>query len=129
MRIVYDDTMQADFVETLEDFLFKFTENLSELKSIVEYDYGMERVQGHLFKKKLNEYLADFEYEVGNSVVHAYGIGNNCCHPVHCKEYPDLRKYLWRGQLWNGSYFCETIGSVSEENVLRYIERQNNCQL
>lgn len=45
------------------------------------------------------------------------------------KEYPGLRKYLWRGQLWNGSYFCETIGSTSEENILKYIERQKNCQL
>ena len=45
------------------------------------------------------------------------------------KEYPDLRKYLWKGQLWNGSYFCETLGSTSEENILKYIERQKNCQL
>ena len=44
-------------------------------------------------------------------------------------EYPKLRESLWRGQLWNGSYFCETIGSVSEENVLFYIERQKNVQL
>ena len=45
------------------------------------------------------------------------------------KEFPELRSYLWKGQLWNGSYFCETIGSTSEENILRYIERQKNCQL
>lgn len=45
------------------------------------------------------------------------------------QEYPQLRKSLWKGQLWNGSYFCETIGSTSEENILRYIERQKSCQL
>lgn len=45
------------------------------------------------------------------------------------REYPQLRKSLWKGQLWNGSYFCETIGSTSEENILRYIERQKGCQL
>ena len=45
------------------------------------------------------------------------------------KEFPELRQYLWRGELWNGSYFCETIGSTSEEDVLYYIERQKNCQL
>jgi putative transposase len=45
------------------------------------------------------------------------------------KEYPELRKQLWKGQLWNGSYFCESIGSVSEENILKYIERQKHCQL
>lgn len=45
------------------------------------------------------------------------------------KEFPEIRKSLWNGHLWNGSYFCETIGSTSEENILKYIERQKNCQL
>ena len=45
------------------------------------------------------------------------------------KEFPEMRNYLWKGQLWNGSYFCETIGSVSEENIIKYIERQRSCQL
>lgn len=45
------------------------------------------------------------------------------------KEFPSLRDYLWKGQLWNGSYFCETTGSVSEENVRKYIERQKHVQL
>lgn len=45
------------------------------------------------------------------------------------KEFPELRSVLFRGELWNGSYFCETIGSTSEENILRYIERQKTCQL
>ena len=45
------------------------------------------------------------------------------------KEFPELRESLWKGNLWNGSYFCETIGSSSEENILKYIERQKNCQL
>ena len=45
------------------------------------------------------------------------------------KEFPELRKSLWRGQLWNGSYFVETIGSTSEDNIKQYIERQKNCQL
>ena len=45
------------------------------------------------------------------------------------KEFPEIRQLLWKGHLWNGSYFCETIGSTSEENILKYIERQKNCQL
>ena len=45
------------------------------------------------------------------------------------KEFPCIRKSLWKGQLWNGSYFCETVGSTSEENILKYIERQRTCQL
>ena len=45
------------------------------------------------------------------------------------KEFPEIRKALWNGQLWNGSYFCETVGSTSEEHIRNYIERQKNCQL
>ena len=45
------------------------------------------------------------------------------------KEFREIRKELWKEQLWNGSYFCETIGSTSEDNIIRYIERQKNCQL
>ena len=45
------------------------------------------------------------------------------------RKYPELRNQLWRGELWNGSYFVETIGSTSEENVRKYIERQNNVQM
>ena len=45
------------------------------------------------------------------------------------EEFPELRKSLWNGHLWNGSYFVETIGSTSEDNIRRYIERQKNVQL
>ncbi len=44
-------------------------------------------------------------------------------------EFPEIKEKLWHGHLWNGSYFVETIGSTSEENVRRYIERQRNVQL
>lgn len=45
------------------------------------------------------------------------------------RKYPDIKKSLWHGQLWNGSYFCESLGTLSEEDVDRYVERQKNCQL
>ena len=44
------------------------------------------------------------------------------------KQYPELRNQLWKGELWNGSYFVETVGSTSEENVRKYIEHQKNVQ-
>ena len=40
------------------------------------------------------------------------------------KEFPELRETLKKHQLWNPSYFVETIGSTSEENICRYIESQ-----
>lgn len=41
------------------------------------------------------------------------------------EKFPEIREHLWRGELWNHSYYCETIGSVSEENIKRYIEHQS----
>ena len=41
------------------------------------------------------------------------------------EQFPDIRQKLWKGELWNHSYYCETIGSVSEENIRRYIEHQS----
>ena len=41
------------------------------------------------------------------------------------EAFPDLRSSLWKGELWNHSYYVETIGSVSEENIRRYIEKQS----
>ncbi len=43
--------------------------------------------------------------------------------------FPELKEKLWKGHLWNGSYFAESIGSTSETNILKYIERQTNHQM
>lgn len=40
-------------------------------------------------------------------------------------EFPEIKQSLWKGELWNPSYYVETVGSVSEENIKRYIEKQN----
>lgn len=40
------------------------------------------------------------------------------------KEFPELRSKL--PSLWTRSYYCETIGCISEETVKKYIENQKN---
>lgn len=44
---------------------------------------------------------------------------------VTYEQFLEIRDKLWKGQLWNHSYYCETIGSVSEESIKRYIEKQS----
>lgn len=39
-------------------------------------------------------------------------------------EFPDLKRKLYKGHLWNPSYYIETIGSISEEVIRKYIENQ-----
>ena len=39
-------------------------------------------------------------------------------------EFPYLRGELWKGHLWNPSYYCGTCGEVTKETIRMYIERQ-----
>ena len=43
------------------------------------------------------------------------------------EQFPEIREKLWKEQLWNHCYYVETIGSVSEENIRRYIENQTKA--
>ena len=40
------------------------------------------------------------------------------------KEFPEISKQLYNGELWNPSYYAETIGSVSIEAIGKYIQNQ-----
>ena len=40
------------------------------------------------------------------------------------KEFPEISKALWNGELWNPSYYVETIGSISEDAIRKYIQKQ-----
>ena len=40
------------------------------------------------------------------------------------KEFPEITKKLYNGELWNPSYYVETIGSISEEAIRKYIQNQ-----
>ena len=41
-------------------------------------------------------------------------------------KYPEIKGKLWKGRLWNSSFYLETVGSISEDAVRTYIENQNN---
>ena len=43
------------------------------------------------------------------------------------ERFPEIRNQLWKGELWNHSYYVETVGTVSEENIRRYIEHQSKA--
>lgn len=40
-------------------------------------------------------------------------------------DFPEIKRQLWKNRLWNSSYFIESIGSTSQENIQKYIDRQN----
>ncbi|HOI59138.1 MULTISPECIES: IS200/IS605 family transposase [unclassified Methanoculleus] len=40
------------------------------------------------------------------------------------ETYPELRKVLWKGHLWNPSYYVGTCGDVTKDVIQGYIETQ-----
>lgn len=40
------------------------------------------------------------------------------------KEYKELKGQLWKGHLWNPSYFIATVSENTEEQVRKYIQNQ-----
>ena len=42
------------------------------------------------------------------------------------KEFDNLKQQLFKGHLWNKSYYIETVGNISEESAKQYIENQKD---
>jgi putative transposase len=42
------------------------------------------------------------------------------------REFRGLQKRYWGQHLWGRGYFCATVGAVTEEQVQRYIESQDD---
>ena len=40
------------------------------------------------------------------------------------QQFPDTKKQLWKGSLWSRSYFVSTVGDVSKEVVMQYVQNQ-----
>lgn len=41
------------------------------------------------------------------------------------EKFPSLRKQMYnRGHIWNPSYYCGTMGDITKDVILRYIETQ-----
>jgi putative transposase len=40
------------------------------------------------------------------------------------KEFPQLKKKLWGGKLWNPSYFVATVSEHTEAQIRQYIQNQ-----
>lgn len=63
-------------------------------------------------------------YSVSSMVNRIKGITT---HLVWERESQHLSRFYWKGKrvLWTGAYFCSTMGDVSNDIALRYIQNQN----
>jgi hypothetical protein len=88
MRIVYDDAMQNTVVTLVTEYLTWLNNHMDR---VVQYEWGMDRVQSTKVKERLNGYLEDHSFEIGNTVTHAHGIGNNCQYPVYFYDVGEIQ--------------------------------------
>lgn len=42
------------------------------------------------------------------------------------KEYPELEEFLWCDSFWADGYFAETVGTVTEEIIRKYVRDQRS---
>lgn len=40
------------------------------------------------------------------------------------QQFPETKKELWKGSLWSASYFVSTVGNVSKDVVMQYVQDQ-----
>ena len=45
---------------------------------------------------------------------------------VLLNEYRDLKKRYWGQHLWSAGYFCRTVGTVTKDTIVDYIENQQD---
>lgn len=45
---------------------------------------------------------------------------------VLLNEYRDLKKRYWGQHLWSAGYFCRTVGTVTKNTIIDYIENQQD---
>lgn len=88
MRIVYDDTKASRAVAALHDFM---TWKL-DIKSVTREENWMQRVQRAELKSQLACFFARDNLRIGDTVTHAYGIGNNCQYPVYYEAENELQQ-------------------------------------
>ena len=79
MRIVFDDTKLGLLTELIDIWANTRAKNVR----LTEYSYGTQRISKNLVKSDLKAYLAEKGFEIGNTVHHENGIGNNNRYPVY----------------------------------------------
>ena len=107
-----------------------------------------------IFTREVEEYLKTLVFQIAEDkgfTVHLFEAGEG--DHVHCsvsappemsvtnivkylkgitgrklfERFPEIRGKLWKGELWNHSYYVETVGSVSEDAIRQYIEKQSKA--
>lgn len=105
-RKVIDDTISNRLKEIFEYISEKY--NIS----IIEWNHDVDHIH-ILFKGEPNSELSKF--------INAYKSASS---RLIKKEFPDIRKKLWKEYFWSRSFCLITTGGVNIETIKKYIQSQ-----
>ena len=105
-RRVIDDTISNRLKEIFEYISEKY--NIS----IIEWNHDIDHVH-ILFKGEPNSELSKF--------INAYKSASS---RLIKKEFPDIRKKLWKEYFWSRSFCLITTGGANIETIKKYIQSQ-----
>lgn len=105
-RKVIDDTISNRLKEIFEYISKKY--NIS----IIEWNHDIDHVH-ILFKGEPNSELSKF--------INAYKSASS---RLIKKEFPDIRKKLWKEYFWSRSFCLITTGGANIETIKKYIQSQ-----
>lgn len=107
-RKVINDAICARLREIFE----YIANNPSMLLSIIEFNHDIDHLH-ILFKSEPKTELVAF--------INAYKSASS---RLIKKEFPHIRRHLWKEYFWSRSYFLATTGGVTLEVLKKYVENQ-----
>ena len=107
---VIDDRICARLREIFENI----SKNPRYSIKIIEFNHDIDHLH-ILFKSEPKSDLVAF--------INAYKSASS---RMIKKEFPHIKKYLWKEYFWSRSYFLATTGGVTLETLKKYVENQGN---
>jgi putative transposase len=81
---------------------------------VIEFNHDIDHIH-ILFKAEPKSELSKF--------INAYKSASS---RLIKKEFPEVKKYLWKSAFWSKSFFLATTGGVTLEVLKKYVENQGS---
>lgn len=98
--------------DRLKDIFENIAKGQTYQLKIIEFNHDLDHLH-ILFKAKPKSELLKF--------INAYKSASS---RLIKKEFPEIKKYLWKEYFWSGSYFLATTGGVTLEILKQYVQNQ-----
>ena len=99
---------------------------VEELLREIAQDFGFEIDTMEVAADHVHIFL---DFPPRYSIAKVVGILKSISASRACEEFPELKKQLWAGELWEDGYFARTVGDkVTAEVIRRYIRHHKQEQ-